>query len=138
MMKTIATKFLILSLVSLTFFSFMSCDDDEPMIMDDGSTTSLPAAVVTTYEGDLVYTSATGEVITALDGEAEIRKSGSSYIIEFSDGVPDLTGLNFNNEDGSYATVGGGSSVAGIVIDGDDLDIGATQNGNTWAFSGSK
>ncbi len=133
-MTNLAIRLMMASFLSLSFLLFTSCGKDETPTT---ASVELPTAVLTTYDGALTYTGTAG-VITVLDGEAEIKKSGSEYIIEFSDGVPSLTGLNFTNADGSYATVAANGSVAGIVIDGDDLDVGATVGGNTWAFSGSK
>jgi len=138
MTNSITSKFFYAVLLLASSFMFASCGDEDPISDIDDLDVELPTQVITTYEGVLTYTGSDGNVISALDGEAEIIESGSSYRIEFSDGVPAITGLNFSNADGEYVSISGTSSVAGIVIDGDDLDIGVTSDDNVWAFSGSK
>jgi len=136
MTNSITTKIFYVALLFVSSFMFASCGDEDPT--PDVLNVELPSEVTTTYEGVLTYTSSDGNVISALDGQAEIVESGSNYKIEFSDGVPSISGVSFSNADGEYVSVSSSSSISGIVIDGDDLDIGVTDSGNVWAFSGTK
>jgi len=138
MTNAITSKIFYAILLFASSFMFASCGDEDPTPDIDVLNVELPSPVITTYEGVLTYTGSDGNIISALDGEAEIVESGSNYRIEFSDGVPSISGVNFANEDGEYVSVSATSSVAGIVIDGDDLDVGVTTDGNVWAFSGTK
>jgi len=113
---------------------FLGCNDDEPVI---DSANTLPAEALDVYTGALTYTSSTGEIITTLNGTASISISGNKYDITFSDDVPAISGLSFVESNGAYATTSD-SNVTGISIDGDDLSVASSQNGNNWAFNGSK
>ncbi len=107
---------------------------------DDDSTSSgdeLPSEALTTYTGALTYTSSSGEITINQNGTASIDLSGNDYDIDFSDGVPSIEGVIFVESNGAYAASDAGN-VTGIAIDGDDLSIGSTSDGNTWAFNGSK
>ena len=99
----------------------------------------LPAAVVSTYSGQLSYTSAASPIGTA-NGRATIAKTGDkTYSITFSDGVPALTGLKFQTATGSsYATVASDGSTAGMTISPTTLNVGVTKGSETWGFSGDK
>jgi len=130
----------ILSLAILILGSFASCKKDEVADEPNNSsaeTVSLPASNVTTYDGDLSYVPAAGSPILTNDGEATITQSGNTYTITFSDGVPGLSGLQFTLDDGEYATISSGSSLSGIVVDGNTIDIGVVKDGNNWSFAGS-
>jgi len=133
-MKTLSSfsKTIFATAILLTALVFMSCKKD-------AGNSPIPSEDLATYTGTLTYTSSTGStIVNASSGEATIVESGSGYKITFSDSVPALEGLQFEAEDGSYVTITEDGSVAGIVIEDGDLDIGVTSDGNTWAFSGSR
>lgn len=109
---------------------FVSCDDD----LEDGP---LPSSALTTYTGTLTYTSASGDIITNLDGTATITLVSNEYHIDFSDNVPSVIGLTFVESNDAFAATSS-SSQTGITINGNELNIGSTKNGNSWAFSGAK
>lgn len=135
-MKTLSSfsKTIFTAAIVLSALVFMSCKKDAGT-----SSSPVPAEDLTTYTGTLTYTSSTGSTIAnATTGKATIVKDGSKYKITFSDSVPALEGLKFEKEDGEYVTITEDGSVAGIVIEDGDLDIGVTSGGNTWAFSGSR
>jgi len=119
--------------VSVLFISSCSSDDDNPV---EDQFVTLPAAVVTTYDGELTYTPASGMGLVVNEpGTATISGSGSTYTISFSNGVPSITGLRFiGSGNGSYATVSTNGSVAGIDIENDELTVGATVGSDVWAF----
>ncbi len=124
----------------MTLIVFSSCAKDEDTTPDpiEDNPVVLPAEVVTSYQGDLSYTSASGDFIFEENGTATITGSNGTYTISFSNGVPALNALKFKTQSGGYATISDDGSLSGIAIDGDDLDIGSTKDGATWAFSGSK
>ncbi|WP_344929653.1 hypothetical protein [Aquimarina addita] len=126
--------------IVLSVFFIISCgsDDDGDDVTADVFVT-LPTETVSTYTGSLGYTPADGMgVVGVTDGTATITQSGSSYTISFSDGVPSITGLRFLGSDGAYASVSSDGSSLGISLDDGELAIGATIDGNTWAFSGDR
>ncbi len=138
-MKTLNLKSFALIVSTLICLTLFSCKKDEvPTDTNNNTTVTIPASSLTSYTGALNYTSTTGQVVNEPNATATIEKNGSTYSISFSDNVPTISSLEFKDEDGEYASLSSSNSMSGIVIDGDDLDIGATNNGNTWAFSGSK
>jgi len=114
-----------------------SCKEDVEAQNDEQEVT-LPATVLTSYEGALTYNGSAGQNVLTAEGTATISRTGDTYTISFSDGVPSVTGLRFVLDDGAYVTVGSDDSVAGISIDGEDLDIGVSSSGTNWMFSGEK
>ncbi|WP_159092349.1 hypothetical protein [Aquimarina sp. Aq107] len=129
-LKNLSKVVLVLSVLFIS-----SCGSD-----DDGTPAeefvTLPASLVTTFDGELTYTPANGMgIVAGVDGTATISGSGSTYTISFSDGVPSITGLRFiGSGNGTYATVGTDGSAAGIDIENEELTIGAQVGGNSWAF----
>jgi len=121
--------------LSILFISSCGSDDDAVVPAVDLFVT-LPAEVVTTYDGVLTYNPADGmDIVVNEPGTATISGSGNIYTISFSNGVPSITGLRFiGSGNGSYATVGGNGSAAGIDIEGDELTVGAEVDGDSWAF----
>lgn len=115
-----------------------SCSVDLGPDVDNDDEDTLPTESIATYTGTLTYTSNTGNVITNLDGEAKLSKSGNTYKITFSDGVPSLTNISFVKDSNDWVSVSTGSSVSGITVDDEDLILGVTKDGNNWAFSGEK
>ncbi len=131
--KNIGKVVLVLSVLLIT--SCGSDDDGDDVIAD--AFVTLPSEVLDTYEGTLSYTPANGMgVVAETDGTATISRTGDTYTINFSDGVPSITGLRFiESSTGAYASVGANGSALGIDIGVDDLAVGATIGGNVWAFS---
>ena len=112
----------------------VSCD----VSVTEDEEVELPSSVLTTYTGALTYTGSDGTIISENDGTAVISESGSTYTIEFNYNVPTLSGLRFEDNNGSYATIGTNNSSSGIAINGDEIDIAVTKSGDNWAFAGTK
>jgi len=126
-----------LSILFTFFFCVLlsaSCGDDDDTSPNDDA---LPSEAVTAYTGALTYTSASGDIIINPNGTATIDLDGNEYDIDFSDDVPSLTGVIFVESNGSYAASDSGN-ITGITVDGDELSIGSTSGGATWAFDGSR
>lgn len=119
--------------LSVLLMSSCSSDDDGPA----DQFVTLPAAVLTSYTGNLVYTpgDGSGPVINT-SGTATVAVSGNTYTISFSDGVPSLSGLVFlAGTNNNFISASAGQSSTGISVEDGDLAVGATISGNTWAFS---
>ena len=125
------------SMMLLIFFGaiFTSCTAE---LIDDPEEDIIPASIETVYTGILTYSGSNGDLIENNNGTATITKNGSTYSITFSDNVPSISGLKFKDNNGSYATIGTSGSQAGININGDNIEISVSEDGNNWAFSGAK
>jgi len=122
-----------------SFIIFTGCKDDD--VADASTSVNLPANLLGTYTGTLVFTSTSGGNITNLDGTASVEESGSFYAINFSDGVNSLSGLKFikDPDEESYISVSDTDSTEGVVIENDMLTIGVTNSsGSNWQFVGEK
>ncbi|WP_299188872.1 hypothetical protein [uncultured Aquimarina sp.] len=130
-LKNLSKVALVLSILLIS-----SCGSD-----DDGTPAeefvTLPAQVLTSYTGNLVYTPGDGSgPIINTSGTATVAVSGNTYTISFSDGVPSISGLVFLAGSGNnFVSASAGQSTTGISVEDGDLAVGATNNGNTWAFS---
>lgn len=120
-------------------FTAYSCSSKSNDSAPASTVVELPAAVVTTYSGQLSYTGSAMPIGTA-NGTATIANTGDkTYSIRFSDGVPALTNLKFQAvSGGSYATVGSDGSTAGLTLSPTALSIGVNRGSETWGFSGTK
>lgn len=120
-----------LCFILLLALTIISCKNDDELLV-------LPSKAVTTYTGTLSYTSSTGEVITNnTNATASIQLNEVNYNIVFSDNVPAINGIVFKATDTGYSTVLG-SAFTGISVEGDELRVGSVDDGNVWAFTGSK
>jgi len=111
------------SLFMLKFFIvltvFCSCsDDDDPITSVDGATSvELPSSLVTSYSGVLQYNVNFIPVTNELDGTATIVETGDkTYTITFSDDVPEITGLTFIENGGTYASASTSDSSEGVSL----------------------
>jgi len=138
-MKTLSLKSSLLILITLVCLTLVSCSKDDDPVIDPGTeVTTIPSSSLTSYSGSLNYTGSNGQVVNSINGVATIEKDGSAYRITFSDNVPGLGNLIFENTDGEYTSLNSSGSMSGIVIDGEDLDIGVIHDGSSWSFSGAK
>jgi len=129
-LKNLGKVAVILSVLFIT-----SCGSD-----DDGTEVGfveVPAALLTTYTGNLLYNSNSGMVIENTGGgRATLSRSGDSYTISFNDDVPSVTGIIFiAGSNGTFTSASVGSSAsAGISVEAGALGVGITINGSTWSF----
>ncbi|WP_298541126.1 hypothetical protein [uncultured Aquimarina sp.] len=119
----------------LSILFMASCGSD-----DDGTEVGfveLPATLLTSYTGVLGYNPVDGSGITEnTSGTATLSRSGNTYTVSFSDGVPSLTGITFiTGSNGTFSSASTGSSSDGIVVGEDDLRVGVQMSGNTWSFA---
>ncbi|MFC7525059.1 hypothetical protein ACFQRK_13920 [Parapedobacter sp. GCM10030251] len=115
-----------LMIVSLMFM--VSCDKDT-----DPSETDL---FVGTYEGDISFNNGE-ETIIDEDGRVTVTKVGDSYSFLFGSGIPDITGVKFQqDDDNTYVGIGEGFS--GIRITASSLNILVTNDRGTWTADCSR
>jgi hypothetical protein len=118
----------ILGLFLLTFFvitTVASCSDD-----DDPANNDFFAG---TYRGNVAYTGG-GENTSTNDGSVFVTKiaSGTKYNFAFSNGIPDLNGVEFNQQGDNTLVMVGSTATSYIRIDNNDLKILYTKDGKTW------
>lgn len=110
-------------LIAVLAFGFYSCDND-PAESD---------LFLGTYKGKISYAKLGDKVIGPTDGKVVVGKVGKTYSFHFTEGIPDITGLKFE-EKGSHSwaalSINGLSGI--ITINDKKLHIAATQNGATW------
>jgi hypothetical protein len=118
----------ILGLFLLVFFvvtSFSSCSDD-----DDPTNNDFFAG---TYRGTISYHDSDND-INSNDGSVFVTKiaSGTKYNFAFSNGIPDLNGIEFNQEGDHTLVMIGSTATSYIRIDNDELKILFIKDGKTW------
>lgn len=131
-------KSLFLIAILAVAFSFTTLKKDQNKKLEPVIEILQNSNIEGTYNGSLTYVSSLGKVVTSINAKATISKEEKTYTILFSNDVPSLKGLIFNNDGGSYVTISKSNSVSGIDIDGEDLSVVVTKDGNTWAFSGER
>ena len=108
----------------IAFLAFSCSKDDDPANND---------LFVGTYNGPISY-AAEGENISVDDGAVTVVKTGNNYYFRFSDGIPDLTGVEFENDgDNVLVNVDFEDGVQYIRITASTLRMLYTKDGNkTW------
>ena len=86
-----------------------------------------------TYKGSISYNDGTTS-ISKDNGSVFVTKiaSGTKYNFRFSDGIPDLNGVEFEKTGDNTLVMVGSSATSYIRIDNKDLKILYTANGKTW------
>lgn len=113
----------VLAITLLTVSLFTSCKkDDDPADND---------LFVGTYRGSVSYNT-DGETISKDNGSVTVVKIGSKYNFAFSDGIPDITGVEFAKEnDNTYINIGG-DATSYIRINASTLKILYVKDGKRW------
>lgn len=119
----------ILGLFLLTFFvitSVASCKDD-----DDPADNDFFAG---TYRGSISYNDGGGTNNSTNDGSVFVTKiaSGTKYNFRFSNGIPDLNGLEFQKTGDNTLVMVGSNQTVYVRIDNNDLKMFYTADGKTW------
>lgn len=119
------TTIKILSLLCITLFTFASCSKD-----DDPADNILFADK---YSGTISYsTSGDDEDVASTQGTVTVTKVGNTYNFGFSEGIPNINGVEFEKRgDNVYWNIGG-SATSYIQIDADNLKIAYIKDGSTW------
>ena len=112
-------------LVMFTAISFTSCRDD-----DDPANNDFFAG---TYKGSISYKDGSTDISTD-NGSVFVTKiaSGTKYNFAFSNSIPDLNGVEFEQQ-GDNTLVSVGSTVASYIrIDNNELKIAYAKDGKIW------
>lgn len=117
-----------LFIVASTMVALSACSkDDDPADND---------LFVGTYRGTITYSDGE-ENITDSDGRVTVVKAGNSYNFDFGTGIPNITGVRFEESgDGTYVSIGDG--LTGITITASSLDMLATNDQGTWTADCSR
>lgn len=107
--------------IAALMFTVACSKDDSPADND---------LFVGTYHGAISYTSG-DETKADSDGRVTVAKVGSTYSFDFGSGIPNITGVKFEeSDDGSYVSVGSG--LTGITISANSLNMLVINDNGTW------
>ena len=119
----------ILKILGVALFAtlvFTACSkDDDPADND---------FFIGTYNGQVSY-NGDGDDVSNTNGSVTVVKAGSGtrYSFKFSNGIPDINNVQFENKgDNVLVNVGGQEGVNYIRIDANNLNILYSNDGNTW------
>ncbi len=84
-----------------------------------------------TFKGKIGYVD-DEKNISQDNGSVFVTKVGTRYDFRFSDGIPDLTGVEFEKKDDNTMVSIGSSGTGLITINKDKLVIGFARNGRSW------
>ncbi|SEL73099.1 hypothetical protein [Parapedobacter koreensis] len=116
------------ALVIASLMFVVSCDKDtDPADRD---------VFVGTYEGTITFNDSE-RTITDEDGRVTVTKVGDSYSFIFGSGIPDITGVRFEQGDDNVY-VGIGEGFTGIRITASSLNIAVTNGQGTWTADCSR
>lgn len=118
----------ILGMFLLVFFAvtaITSCSDD-----DDPTNNDFFAG---TYKGSISYHDDSSDISTG-DGSVFVTKiaSGTKYNFAFSNGIPDLNGVEFEQQGDHTLVMVGSNGTSYIRIDNNELKILYLKDGRTW------
>ena len=122
----------LLKLFLVTFFAlfvFTACSDD-----DDPADNDL---FVGTYNGRVTYVENNSN-IESNDGNVRVVKVGNKYNFLFSNGIPNITGIEFQKEDANYSINIGGNETSYIRINASNLRIFYTKDGKVWTANATR
>lgn len=124
-------KLMLKSLAVLLFSAFVmtSCSKDtDPADVD---------VFAGTFRGKITYKDAEKD-ISQDNGSVFVTKVNSRYDFRFSDGIPDLTGVQFEKKDDNTLVSVGSDGTGLITINKDKLVIGFSRNGRNWTANGGR
>ena len=104
-----------------SLFMIACSDDDSPADHD---------VFVGTYRGAISYSNGT-ENTTTNDGTVRVVKVGNNYNFLFSNGIPDLTGVEFEKDGETLINIGWTETEL-IRVTASKLRILYTKDGRTW------
>jgi hypothetical protein len=118
-------KILGVFMLLFTAFSLSSCrDDDDPADND---------FFAGTYKGSISYNDNDNDIATD-NGEVFVTKiaSGTKYNFRFSNGIPDLNGLEFQKQGDNTLVMVNSNALVYVRIDNNELKMIYTADGKTW------
>lgn len=90
-----------------------------------------------TFRGSIGYTDDEKDISQA-NGSVFVTKVGTKYNFRFSDGIPDLTGVEFQQKDDNTLVSVGSDGTGLITINKDKLVIGFSRNSRNWSADCSR
>lgn len=120
-MKNYLKFFGVLFLV-VSAFSFVACSDDDDPVDND--------IFVGRYNGAVSYASA-DETKSADNGHVQVVKVGDKYNFAFSDGIPNITGVEIEKDENIGIMIGS-TETHYIRINANELKILYLKDGATW------
>lgn len=120
-----AFKILGALMLLFTFMSISSCSKD-----DDPADNDFFAG---TYKGSIAYKDNDNDIATD-NGEVFVTKiaSGTKYNFRFSNGIPDLNGLEFQKQGDNTLVMVNSTALVYVRIDNNELKMLYTADGKTW------
>ena len=121
-----AAKILGLMLIVFSLFSLSSCRSDDDPVDNDFFAGS--------YKGNVSYSDGSTS-ISKDNGSVFVTKIGNEtkYNFRFSDGIPDLNGIEFKKEGDHVLISIGATETSYIRINESELRILYRKDGQTWA-----
>lgn len=115
----------IFMLVFVATLSFAACSDDDDPVNND--------FFAGTYKGNISYNDGSTSN-SAENGSVFVTKiaSGTKYNFAFSNGIPDLNGVEFQQSGDHTLVMIGGTATSYIRIDNNELKILYIKDGKTW------
>lgn len=110
---------MLLGILMFSSFAFVSCSDDDSPADSD--------IFVGTYDGTISYDNGDGEPIYAGNGSVTVVKAGNNYNFVFSNGIPEITGVEFER-DGEMIVNVNSSDIQYIRVTASTLQILYTEN----------
>jgi hypothetical protein len=125
-MKKVIRNLGVLLLALVTVVSIISCSKDDDPVNND--------FFAGTYNGHITYNEAGGASVDQPNGKVFVTKiaSGTKYNFSFSDGIPDLNGIEFQQTGDHTLTSVGATSLVYIKINNNNLSILYSKDGKTW------
>lgn len=115
-----------LAILLVTVFTISSCSKNDDPVNND--------FFVGTYKGTISYDGPTNDVAST-EGSVTVTKiaSGTKYNFRFSNGIPDITGVEFEKKgDNIYFNIGSQDGINYIRIDAKTLKMLYIKDGSTW------
>lgn len=123
-------------IMAFAFILFLSCSKDENGVPDGAKFVELPASLTTSYNGILQYNVNQTPQVTESNATATLTKTGDKvYKVTFSNNVPEIGGLRFIENNGTFDSASGSGSAEGISLRSGDLSVGITNGDKQWQFS---
>lgn len=116
----------VLMLLIFTAYSFSSCSRDDDPVNND--------FFAGTYKGSISYNDGGSTNISTNNGSVFVTKiaSGTKYNFAFSNGIPDLNGIEFEQKGDHTLVMIGSTGTSYIRIDNNELKILFAKDGKTW------
>ena len=112
----------IFGILCLSIFVFTACSDDDDPVNND--------FFIGRYNGKVSYKSA-DETKTSDNGHVQVVKVGDKYNFLFSDGIPNITGVEIEKNENSAVMIGS-TETHFIRINASKLTILYLKDGATW------